>query len=88
MLKIDGSPIAPFTADQLLEIANGLNPLVNDANADLDLDGVPNLQEYLHGLDPRKADTAGDGHSDYERLYGQKAAKCYYDGNDRLISGV
>lgn len=31
------------------EVANGLNPLVNDANGDRDGDGMSNLQEYLAG---------------------------------------
>jgi hypothetical protein len=31
------------------EVANGLNPLVNDAAGDLDGDGMSNLQEYLAG---------------------------------------
>jgi hypothetical protein len=37
------------------ELANGLNPFVNDANGDLDHDGISNLQEYLSGTDPRNA---------------------------------
>jgi hypothetical protein len=35
------------------EVANRLNPLVADASADLDADGLSNLQEYLSGTDPR-----------------------------------
>ncbi|HUJ09094.1 MAG TPA: hypothetical protein VL171_03645 [Verrucomicrobiae bacterium] len=31
------------------EVANGLNPLVNDASGDLDGDGMSNLREYLAG---------------------------------------
>jgi autotransporter-associated beta strand protein len=34
--------------------------LVNDANADLDNDGLINLDEFLHGTDPLLADTDGD----------------------------
>jgi len=37
------------------EIAHGLNPLVNDADGDLDGDGVSNLAEYLAGTDPSVA---------------------------------
>lgn len=70
------------------EIQHGLNPLVNDAGGDLDLDGVTNLQEYqnrAHGYRPDRADSLGDGRSDYERLFGRPANRFYYDRNDRLI---
>src|SRR5436305_7820076 len=39
------------------ELANGLNPFVNDASGDKDGDGLTNLQEYLAGTNP------GDPHS-------------------------
>ena len=38
------------------ELANGLNPFANDADGDADGDGISNLQEYLHGLNPQVAD--------------------------------
>ena len=51
--------------DDAWELANGLNPAVNDRNADLDGDGVSNLFEYLNGTGaniPNTAlDTDGDG---------------------------
>jgi len=37
------------------EIANGFNPLVNDANGDADGDGFTNLQEYKAGTNPHDA---------------------------------
>jgi len=37
------------------ELANGLNAAANDANGDLDGDGVNNLQEFLSGTDPKDA---------------------------------
>jgi type VI secretion system Hcp family effector len=37
------------------EQAFGLNPLVNDANGDLDGDGMTNYEEYVAGTDPGKA---------------------------------
>jgi len=43
------------------EIANGLNPLINDANGDADHDGATNLEEYLAGTNPQDA-------SDYLRI--------------------
>ena len=42
---LDGMPDA-------YEIANGLNPNVNDANDDLDHDGLTNYQEFLAGTNP------------------------------------
>jgi type VI secretion system secreted protein Hcp len=39
------------------ELANGLNPTVNDANGDLDHDGLTNYQEYLAGTNPNNADS-------------------------------
>ncbi len=39
------------------ETSNGLNPAVNDAAGDLDGDGTSNLNEYLTGRKPNKADS-------------------------------
>lgn len=35
------------------EIANGLDPNLNDANEDPDNDGYSNYSEYVAGTDPR-----------------------------------
>lgn len=43
------------------EIANGLNPAVNDAALDLDDDGLTNLAEYGRGTSANTPDTDGDG---------------------------
>ena len=80
--------------DDAWEIANDLNPLVNDADEDRDLDGLTNNQEYDQRGGGYKANaanslagTAGDDHqSDYRRLNGEGWVRRRYDRNDRLIS--
>jgi hypothetical protein len=56
-------PGAPVDADRdrmpdLWELANGLDPQVNDANLDADDDGLTNLQECWAGTDPQDAGSA------------------------------
>ena len=46
------------------EVFNGLNPLRNDAQGDLDNDGLTNLEEYTHGTFANNPDSDGDGLSD------------------------
>jgi hypothetical protein len=46
------------------ESAHGLDPTVNDADADGDADGLDNRGELDAGTDPWLADTDGDGRSD------------------------
>ena len=46
------------------EIQNGLNPLVNDASADLDGDDLSNYTEYGLGTMANNPDTDGDGMPD------------------------
>ena len=70
------------------EVPNSLNPRVNDATEDLDLDGLTNLQEYQNrtqGYRPDRAASLGDSLSDYERLFGTQTNRFYYDRSDRLI---
>ncbi|MEI8207223.1 MAG: hypothetical protein WCG03_10130, partial [Kiritimatiellales bacterium] len=50
------------------EVTNGFNPLVNDASADADSDGLTNLQEYQRGTNPLNADSDADGQSDSEEV--------------------
>ena len=47
--------------DDNWEIANGLDPRVDDGNLDSDGDGLSNLAEFQLGLNPRNPDTDGDG---------------------------
>ena len=53
------------------EIANDLNPLVNDAALDRDEDGLTNLEEYRLGTLANQYDSDGDGLNDgWELRYG------------------
>jgi len=51
------------------EIANGLDPNVNDAALDFDSDGLTNLDEFNHDTDPQNPDTDGDGLLDGAEVY-------------------
>ncbi|MHA1368649.1 MAG: binary toxin-like calcium binding domain-containing protein [Promethearchaeota archaeon] len=70
------------------EIAGSLNPLINDGDGDLDLDGLSNLAEYLNGTDVTLNDTDGDGLSDGSEVltYGTSATNNDTDG-DGLSDG-
>ena len=46
------------------ETAHSLNPQINDVGSDLDGDSVTNMNEFLHGTRPDRADTDGDGMPD------------------------
>ncbi|MEW6536824.1 MAG: FG-GAP-like repeat-containing protein [Candidatus Auribacterota bacterium] len=52
------------------ETANGLNPLLNDADADNDNDGLPNIEELGSGTQANNNDSDNDGMQDgYEVDY-------------------
>jgi hypothetical protein len=51
------------------EMANGLNPWVNDADLDADNDGLTHLQEYERGFDPFNPDSDGNGIPDGQEGY-------------------
>ena len=53
------------------ELDSGLDPLINDADSDADMDELINVQEYLAGADPWNPDTDGDGMPDgWEHAHG------------------
>jgi len=70
--SIDGTPVE-MDADvdgmpDSWETANGLDPFLVNGGADADTDSLTNLEEYLHGTDPRDADTDNDGLTDYNEI--------------------
>jgi len=50
--------------DDFWEDLNGLDSTINDADGDLDVDGLKNIAEYLIGTNPNNGDTNGDGMDD------------------------
>ncbi len=67
------------------KIAHGLDPRVNNASGDADLDGLTNSEEYQAGTDPKAAFTNGNTVADYDRVRGAQIRKAFFDNNDRLI---
>ncbi len=71
------------------EMANGLNPLSNDASLDADGDGLTNAQEFNGGVNstnPRSADTDANGVGDFEERHGIMFIRHRYDRADRLVT--
>jgi hypothetical protein len=57
--------------DDAWETAHGLNPALNDRNADPDGDTLANILEFMLGTNPAATDSDGDGLPDkWERQYG------------------
>lgn len=65
------------------ELANGLDGLVNDAEQDLDRDGLSNIAEFRRGTRADVSDTDGDGVVD-----GQDSNPLVSDAKTSLISSV
>ena len=82
--------LADTDGDGLLdkwEIDNLTNPLVKDAHLDYDLDGLTNLEEFQHGLNPRNRFTnPSGGLDDYQRIHSLKSVGYSYDRLKRLVA--
>ncbi len=50
--------------DNAYELANGLNPNLDDSSLDLDNDGLSNINEFIKNTKPNNPDTDGDGLKD------------------------
>ncbi len=69
------------------ELANGLNPLLDDALDDLDGDTLTNLQEYQLGSNPNNSDTDSDGIADADEAgYGTDILNADTD-RDTIVDG-
>ncbi len=70
------------------EVANGLDLNTNDAELDLDEDGLNNFDENLAGTDPRIADTDNDGLSDGLEVHTHLTEPLNRDSdNDKMSDG-
>ena len=80
------SPNQPDSDGDLMidgwEVTHGLNPLTADPLDDPDMDGIPNLQEFVLGTHPNRSDSDGDGLDDLlEQLIATDANLSDTDGD-------
>lgn len=67
----DGDTMGDFWEITYNDNGDGTNPILDDADIDIDSDGLTNLEEYTRKTNPIIADTDGDGMTDgWEVLYG------------------
>lgn len=72
VLMYQTDPLDNDTDDDLMadgfEVNYGLDPHLDDAFLDLDIDGLTNLEEFLLGTFPNRSDSDSDGYSDLEEI--------------------
>ncbi|MDB6036537.1 MAG: hypothetical protein JWM99_378, partial [Verrucomicrobiales bacterium] len=70
------------------ELANGLDPFLNDAALDLDGDTLSNIQEFNLGTAPNRRDTDGDGLNDNVEIALGTSPLDRDSDHDGIIDGV
>jgi hypothetical protein len=68
------------------ETSVGLNPSINDAANDLDMDGITNLDEHNRGTNPASADSDADGYTDAVETDTGVFASLASTGTDPLVA--
>jgi len=70
------------------EVANGLNPLVDDAHEDKDLDGLTNFEEYNLGTYANNIDSDNDGVDDKTEVDNGRNPLINEDGRLQILKTV
>lgn len=74
------------TMDDLYEVNNGLDPLWDDSNEDLDEDRLTNIREFRLHTDPQDPDTDNDGLKDGAEVLTHKTDPLNPDTDDDGVS--